>query len=63
MPLVNIKIYEGFSQDCKNQIAERVTGAICEATKLPREAVWVVIESIDPPDWYVGGKPGERKKA
>ena len=23
---------------------------------------WVVIEEIDPPDWFVGGKPGERKE-
>jgi phenylpyruvate tautomerase PptA (4-oxalocrotonate tautomerase family) len=22
--------------------------------------VWVVIEDIDPPDWYVGSKPGEQ---
>jgi phenylpyruvate tautomerase PptA (4-oxalocrotonate tautomerase family) len=29
-------------------------------TKLPSQAVWVVIEDIDPPDWYVAGKPGER---
>jgi len=44
------------------EIARRVTDAICDVTKLPREAVWLVIEEIDPPDWYVAGKPGERMK-
>ena len=61
MPFVNIKIYEGHAKERKDAIAARVTDAICEVTKLPHEAVWVIIEEIDPPDWYVGGKPGERK--
>jgi 4-oxalocrotonate tautomerase len=62
MPFVNIKIYEGSSEQRKNEIAARVTDAICDVTKLPREGVWVVIEEIDPPDWFVAGRPGERKK-
>jgi 4-oxalocrotonate tautomerase len=62
MPFVNIKIYEGFGEQRKNEIAVRVTDAICDVTKLPREGVWVVIEEIDPPDWFVAGRPGERKK-
>jgi len=61
MPFVNIKIYEGLAHQQKTQVASRVTDAICDVTKLPREAVWVIIEDIDPPDWFVGGKPGERK--
>jgi carboxymethylenebutenolidase len=62
MPFVNIRIYEGHGKDRKDEIASRVTDAICDVTKLPREAVWVIIEDIDPPDWYVGGKPGERMR-
>ena len=57
---VNIRIYEGHGKDKKDEIARRVTEAICDVTKLPSQAVWVVIEDIDPPDWYVAGKPGER---
>jgi 4-oxalocrotonate tautomerase len=60
MPFVNIRIYEGHGKDKKDEIARRVTEAICDVTKLPSQAVWVVIEDIDPPDWYVAGKPGER---
>ena len=60
MPFVNIRIYEGHGKDKKDEIARRVTEAICDVTKLPSQAVWVVIEDIYPPDWYVAGKPGER---
>jgi 4-oxalocrotonate tautomerase len=62
MPFVNIRIYEGFGKDKINEIAARVTDAIQDVTKLPREAVWVVVDEIDPPQWYVAGKPGERMK-
>ena len=60
MPFVNIRIYEGWGKDNLSEIAKRVTAAITDVTKLPKEAVWVVFEEVDPPDWYVGGKPGER---
>jgi 4-oxalocrotonate tautomerase len=62
MPFVNIKLYEGHAKTRKDEISKRITDAICEVTKLPREAVWIVIEEIDPPNWYVGAKPGERMK-
>ncbi len=60
MPFVNIRIYAGHGKERKDEIARRVTDAIAEVAKVPREAIWVVIEDIDPPDWYVAGKPGER---
>jgi 4-oxalocrotonate tautomerase len=62
MPFVNIRIYEGFGKDKIDQIAAKVTDAIQDVTKLPREAVWVVVDEIDPPQWYVAGKPGQRMK-
>lgn len=62
MPFVNIRIYAGHGKERKDEIARRVTEAISDVTKVPREAIWVVIEEIDPPDWYVAGKPGERMK-
>jgi 4-oxalocrotonate tautomerase len=62
MPFVNIRIYEGWGKERKDEIAKRVTGAITEVTGLPKEAVWVVIEEIKPNDWYAAGKPGEPMK-
>ena len=43
MPFVNIRIYEGWGKDNLNEIAKRVTAAITDVTKLPKEAVWVVL--------------------
>ena len=62
MPFVNIRIYAGHGKERKDEIARRVTEAISDVTTVPREAIWVVIEEIDPPDWYVAGKPGERMR-
>jgi 4-oxalocrotonate tautomerase len=59
MPFVNIRIYEGHGKDRKDEIARRVTDAITDVCKLPREAVWVVFEEVSPPDWYVAGAPGK----
>jgi 4-oxalocrotonate tautomerase len=62
MPFVNIRIYEGWGKEKLDEIAQRVTQAIHDVTKVPQEAVWVVMEEVDPPQWYVAGKPGERMK-
>jgi len=47
-PFVNVRIYEGQGQEEKGDIARRVTRAICDATKLPAGAVWVVVEDVEP---------------
>lgn len=62
MPFVNIRIYEGHGKERKDEIARRVTAAITEVCKLPREAVWVTFDEIAPSDWYVAGTPGEPMK-
>ena len=58
MPFVNIRIYEGHGKERKDEIARRVTEAISDVCKLPREAVWVVFEEVSPTDWYAAGAPG-----
>ena len=54
MPFVTIKILAGHPQERKNEISRRVTEAISELAKLPKEAVWVVFEDVTADDWYVG---------
>ena len=39
MPFVNIRIYEGWGKDRLDEIAKRVTTAITDVTRLPKEAV------------------------
>jgi phenylpyruvate tautomerase PptA (4-oxalocrotonate tautomerase family) len=62
MPFVNIRIYEGWDKPKLDEIAKRVTAAINDVTKIPKENIWVVVEEVDPPLRYVGGGPGERMK-
>jgi 4-oxalocrotonate tautomerase len=62
MPFVNIRILEGHPQDRKDEIARRVTEAITDLTKLPKEAVWVVFEDVKATDWFVGDKSVARIK-
>ena len=54
MPFVNIRILEGHPQERKDKIARRVTDAISEEAKLPKEVIWVVFEDVKADDWYVG---------
>ena len=54
MPLVNIRLIEGRSQQRKDEISKRVTDAISEVLQLPKDDVWVVFEDIRAEDWYVG---------
>ena len=56
MPFVSIRILDEHSQDRKNEISRRVTEAISDVTKLPKDAIWVVFEEITNEDWFVGGK-------
>lgn len=58
MPFVNIRLYEGHGRERKDEIARRVTDALADVCKVPREAVWIVFEDVPPVDWFVAGKPG-----
>lgn len=62
MPFVNIRIYAGHPEDRKRRIASRITEVISEETKLPKEAVWIVIQEVEPKNWFVGGKGGDEKR-
>jgi 4-oxalocrotonate tautomerase len=55
MPFVNIRILKGHSQQRKDEISRRVTEAVSEVAKLPKEAIWVVFEDVTSDDWFVGG--------
>ena len=54
MPFVNIRMIAGRSQQQKDEISTRITGAISEVLQLPEEDIWVVIEDVPAEHWYVG---------
>jgi len=57
VPFVNIRILKGHPQGRKDEIARRVTDAISEIAKVPKQAVWVVFEDVAAEEWYVGSTP------
>ena len=56
MPFVNIQILKGHPQECKDEIANRVTATLSELAQLPKEAIWVVFDEVAAEDWYVGAE-------
>src|SRR5690606_36334147 len=60
MPFVSIRILKEKmaerNAEKKAEISRRVTDAITEATGIPLEAVWIVFEEVEGPDWWVGAR-------
>jgi 4-oxalocrotonate tautomerase len=63
MPFVNVRILAGHSQQRKNEMARRISGAVSEVANVPKEAVWVVFEDVAADACFVGGASvGELRK-
>ena len=54
MPFVHIRMVAGRSQQQKDEISQRVAGAISDVLRLPKEDIWVVFDDVAAGDWYVG---------
>jgi 4-oxalocrotonate tautomerase len=57
VPFVNIRILKGHPQERKDEIARRVTDAISDLAKVPKQMVRVVFEDVAAEEWYVGSTP------
>jgi len=56
MPLAQLFLIEGRTEDQKRAVIEKVTGAIVEATGAPREAVRVWIQEVPKTNWGIAGQ-------
>ncbi len=56
MPLAQIHMIEGRTEEQKLAVIEKVTDALCEAVGAPRETVRVVIYDVPKTNWGIGGK-------
>lgn len=56
MPLAQIYLMEGRSEDQRRAVIEKVTDALCEAVGAPRESVRVLIVDVAKDSWGIGGK-------
>ena len=63
MPLAQLYIGKGRSDDQKKLLIEKITQAIVDSLGSQKENVWVVVNEVPRSAWGVGGvplgKPGE----
>lgn len=55
MPIVTIKMLTGRSDEQKRELVEKVTTAVSEGAKAPKERIHVIIEEMQSTDYGVGG--------
>ena len=56
MPFVEVKLYEGRSQEQKQALVDRITEAFVEISGTPKEHVWIVFRDVPKDQWGMGGK-------
>ncbi len=56
MPFVEVKLYEGRSQEQKQQLIDKITEAFVEIAGTPKEHVWIVFRDVPRDQWAMGGK-------
>ena len=55
MPLAQISMLEGRTEDQKRAVIEKVTQALIDAIGVPAESVRVVIQDVPKTNWGIGG--------
>ncbi len=57
MPVVEITMFKGRTEDKKRALIEEVSQAVAKVLSIPIEDVYVIIREIDYSDWGPHGKP------
>lgn len=57
MPLIEITIVEGRSQEMKKDMMMNVTNAVSESLNAKKESIRIVIREVPKDHWAVGGVP------
>lgn len=56
MPFIEVKLYEGRSQEQKQELVDRITEAFVEVAGTSREHVWIVFRDVPKDQWAMGGE-------
>ena len=56
MPVVTVEWLEGRTKKQKAKLANALTNAFVEATKVSRDHVWIVFHDVKRSNWAMGGK-------
>ena len=62
MPLAQIYMAPGRTDEQKAQLIERVTQAFAETVGVPADSVWVTIQEVPRTQWGVAGQTLAAKK-
>lgn len=62
MPIIQINLMEGRSDQQKKRLVEQVTDAVVEALGAPRENVRILIHEMGPYDFAVAGVPAAERE-
>ncbi len=56
MPIVQVFMIEGRTEDQKRAVIEKVSAALVEATGAPKEAIRVWIQEVPKTNWGIAGQ-------
>ena len=62
MPVINVKMYSGRTQEQKREFAKRITEVTTDVLKIPAEAVTIILDEYDKSNWASGGKLHSEQK-
>ncbi|MCD2137337.1 4-oxalocrotonate tautomerase [Salinicoccus halitifaciens] len=60
MPLINVKIMEGRSEEKIEALMKNVTDAVSESLDAPKENVRVIVEEVPKTRWAIGGTSAKK---
>ena len=55
MPVVNVAMYAGRTDQQKSDLAKAITKAISETAGIPDSATTVIFQDVEKTEWAVGG--------
>lgn len=62
MPIVEITMFKGRTDEQKSELIKGLSRAIAEVLKIPIEEVYVIIREVSRSDWGPQGRPYEEVK-
>jgi 4-oxalocrotonate tautomerase len=57
LPLIQVTLIEGRSEEVKSMLIRGLTDAAVDATAAPRESIRVILQEVPAAHWGVGGIP------
>lgn len=56
MPFIEVKLYEGRSQEQKQALVDKITEAFVDVAGTSKEHVWIVFRDVPQDQWAMGGE-------